>query len=130
MNRLKKNTDNLFPTIFCIVLVFFIFSFVSIEKKDNSIIPNSTICLFVDIHSATQAVIPASTDLPICASFTDENHNILSQSFITDYPINLRKDNEFRTALKKHLLIKPLFNKVFRRLTFPDPESVDFIAIC
>lgn len=130
MNNLKKNTNNSIATIFCVVLVFFILFFASSEKSESLYSPNSSICLFIDTHSSTQAVIPASTDLPICTSFTDNNHIIINQSLTSNYSINLKIDNEFSSAQKKHLLIKPLFNKVVRRITFPDPKSTDFIAIC
>lgn len=129
MNRFQKNTDNYFPTLLLIMLAFFLFSFAVIENKRVAISHSSSVCQFIDIHSNTQAVIPASSELPICASFVDENHIILTQSFINDYSISLRIDQEFSSAKEKHLSIKPLFNTVFRRLTYPDPEPNDFIAI-
>lgn len=130
MNSFQKSSNNYLSTILLIGLAFFVISFANLEKNSIAISSGSSICLLIDIHSNTQAVIPASTDLPIRASFTDENHIILNQSFVTDYSINLRIDKAFRYAQEKHLLIKPFVNKVVRRLIFPDPKPVDFIAFC
>ena len=112
------------------MLAFFLISFTQNEKREGLISPNSTIGLFIDIHSSTQAVIPTGFDLPICASFKDENHIILSQSFISNFSINLRIDKAFSAAQEKHLVIKPIFNKVIRRLVFNDPEPGDFVSFC
>ena len=130
MNCSKNNTDNFRSAILFAVLAFFLISFAGNEKKESIINPNSSICLFIDIHSSTQAVIPAGIDLPICATFKDENLIILNQSFISDFSINLRIDESFSAAQEKHLVIKPIFNKVIRRLVFNDPEPGDFVSFC
>jgi len=130
MNSLKKSTDNYFPTILCIVLAFFLLAFASNEKKKGEQRPNSSICLTIDIQPSTQAVVPTPTDIPMCASFTDDNNIILNQPLIKDYSNKLKVDFEFTAAKEKHLKIKPLFNRVVRRLIFSHPESSDFKAIC
>jgi len=129
MNTSKRNTDSYFPTIIFIVLTCFLLAFTNSEKKDKPISPNISYQLFVETYSNAQAVIPPSTDLPICASFSDYNHIILTQLFLSVYSTNLYNDLIFRTAQEKHLFIKPVLNRVVRRLIFTIPDSNDFKAI-
>jgi len=129
MNISKKNTDSCFPAIICTLLVIFLFAFANQEKREDSIIPRASFHPFVETCYNTQAVIPATTDLPVCASFTDDNHIILAQTSQSNASTNHFIDITFRVAQEKHILIKPILNKVLRRLIFPNPDPNDFIAI-
>jgi hypothetical protein len=130
MNCFNRKTDNFIPTILFVVLAFVLFTFAIKEKKSSSPISYSSIYHCVDIQSSTQAVIPASIDLPIRAYFAYNNQIILSQSFTSDYSVNLQIDRKFNTVQEKYLTVKPLFNKIIRRLIFSDPKSDDFALSC
>lgn len=130
MNCFDRKTDNFIPIILFFILAFVFFTFAINDKKSSSHITYSSIYYCVDIQSSTQAVIPVSTDLPIRAYFTDENHVILSQSFTSDFSINLQIDIKFNADKKKYLTVKSLFKKVFRLLIFADPKSDDFALSC
>jgi len=130
MNHFNRKTDNFIPTILFVALAFIFFAFAINEKKSSSPISYSSIYHCADIQSSTQAVIPASIDLPIRAYFNDDNHIILSQSFTSDYSVNLQIDRKFNTVQEKYLTVKPLFNKIIRRLIFSDPKSDDFALNC
>lgn len=95
------------------------------EKKDNSPHLDSTISLAIYINTNTPAVIPSSTEIPICASFTDENHIILDYSAVNDFQVNLQLSKELNLYQEKQLLIKPLFNKVIRHLFYPQSDDGD-----
>jgi len=130
MNCFNRKTDNFIPTILFVALAFIFFAFAINEKKNSFHITYSSIYQCVDIQANTQAVIPASIDLPIRTVFTDANNIILSQSFTSDYSVNLQIDRKFNTVQGKYLTIKPLFKKVFRLLIFADPKSDDFALSC
>ncbi|NVO08706.1 MAG: hypothetical protein HXX16_01965 [Bacteroidales bacterium] len=130
MNHFNRKVDNFIPTIILFVLAFIFFAF-ALNKKESCLpIAYSSIYHCVDIQSNTQAVIPASIDLPIRAFFTDDNHIILGQSFTSNYSVNLQIDRRYNTVLEKYLTTKPLFKKVFRQLIFADSESDDFALSC
>lgn len=129
MNSPRKNTNISVPTILFIVLVFALFSFAINNKKEVSLNTPASISLRVDDFSTVSAVIPVSTDIPVCASFSNENQLFVNALIVRNFVLDLRVNKEYNAYQDKHLLIKPLFPKVFRRLTFPDPDSNDFIAI-
>jgi len=124
MIRNKNNLNNLLFTMLFIVLAFIVFS-ASNEKKDNSAQLDSSISLCIHISSNTPAVVPTSTEIPIRASFTDENHIILDYSAVNDFQVNLRLSKEFNFTHDKQLSIKPLFSRVTRYLFFPEGDDGD-----
>jgi hypothetical protein len=130
MNYFNRKTDNFIPTILFFVLVFIFFAFAINEKKNSFPVTYSSNYHCADIQSSTQAVIPASIDIPIRAYFNDDNHIILSQSFKSDYSVNLQLARKFNIVQEKYLTVKPLFKKVFRRLIFADSKSDDFALNC
>ncbi|NOU17626.1 MAG: hypothetical protein HOO91_08715 [Bacteroidales bacterium] len=130
MNCFNRKTDNFIPIILFVLVAFIFFTFAINNKESSSRITYSSIYHCVDIQPYTQAIIPASIDLPIRAYFADDNHIILSQSFISDYSINLQMDRKFNTVQEKYLTTKPLLKKVFRRLIFADSKSDDFTLSC
>jgi hypothetical protein len=129
MNDFKKNTDNLVPTILFIVLALILCSFAINENRYPSHYTPASISMNIDDFSKVSAVIPVTTDIPVCASFTNENLIFRNPFTVSNFVTNLRINKEYNTFQDKLLLIKPLLNKVFRRLTFPDSDSNDFIAI-
>ena len=121
---IQKNRNSYIPTILFVALAFILISDIN-EKKDNLTHLGSTISLCIYINTNTPAVVPASTNIPICASFADENNIILDYSAVNDYQLNLKLSKEFNLYQEKQLLIKPLFNKVIGQLFYPQSDDGD-----
>ncbi len=129
MNTSQKKIENCLPVMLCTLLVLILFAFVHHENREDLTISNASFHPYVETSYNSQAVIPATINLPVCASFSDDNHILLDKLSQSTAQVNQLNDLAFRTAQQKHLFIKPFLNIAIRRIIFSNPDPNDFIAI-